>query len=91
MDKRLSTENWWTVMNMNKTKQLIVDFRRTRNKSDNISIMGKEVEVVEEYRYLCVHLDNRHKKGESRLYFLRKLRSFRVCSRMLHIFYKSVV
>ena len=32
-----------------------------------------------------------YKKGQSRLYFLRKLRSFSVCSKMLHIFYKSVV
>ena len=36
-----------------------MDFRRTRNKSNSISIMGEEVEVVEEYKYLSVHLDNR--------------------------------
>lgn len=28
---------------------------------------------------------------QSRLYFLRKLRSFQVCIKMLHIFYKSFV
>ena len=48
-----------------------------------------------------VHLDNRldwkcnteavYKKGQSRLYFLRKLRPFNVCSKMLHMFYRSVV
>ena len=32
-----------------------------------------------------------YKKRQSRLYFLRKFRSFSVCSKMLHIFYKSVV
>lgn len=57
--------------------------------------------VVENFKYLSVHLDNRldwkynteaiFKKGQSRLYFLRKLRSFNVCSRMLYIFYQSVV
>ena len=31
-----------------------------------------------------------YKKGQSRLYFLRKLRSFCVCNKMLYIFYKSV-
>jgi len=31
------------------------------------------------------------KKGMSRLYFLRKLRSFNMCSKMLEIFYQSVV
>ena len=87
---------------MNKTKEMIVHFRRTRNKSNNISIVGEEVEVVEEYKYLGVHLDNRHmdgryntdavhKKGQSRIYFLTKLRSLSVCNKMLYIFCKSVV
>ena len=31
------------------------------------------------------------KKGQSRLYFLRRLRSFNVCSKMLCMFYQSVV
>ena len=66
---------------------MFVDFGRTRNKSNSISIM---VEEVEEHKYLSVHLDNRlrrntdavYQKGHSRLYFVRKLRSFSVCSRM---------
>ena len=59
------------------------------------------VEEVEDYRYLGVVIDNRldwksnteavYKKGMSRLYFLRKLRSFEVCTKMLEIFYQSVV
>ena len=32
-----------------------------------------------------------YKKGQSRLCFLRKLRSFNVCSKMLYMFYQSVV
>ena len=36
---------------MNKTKEMTMDFRRTRNKP-NMSIIKKEVEVVEEYKYL---------------------------------------
>ena len=31
------------------------------------------------------------KKGLSRLYFLRRLRSFNVCNRLLQMFYQSVV
>ena len=47
---------------------------------------------MEDYRYLAAHLDKRVdwtwnteavRKGQSRLYFLRKLRSFNVCSKML--------
>ena len=66
-----------------------------------VLVVNQGVEVVEEYKYLRVHLDNRlewkcntkyiYKKGQSRLYFLRKLRSFNVCTKMLHIFYRSVV
>lgn len=32
-----------------------------------------------------------YKKGCSRIDFLRKLRSFKVCSKLLEIFYQSVV
>lgn len=32
-----------------------------------------------------------YKKGKSRLYFLRRFRSFNVCSTMLQMFYHSVV
>ena len=38
---------------------MVVDFRRTRTKLNTISILGEEVEVVEGYRYLGVHLDYR--------------------------------
>ena len=36
------------ILNANKTKKKIVDFRRTGNKLDSVSVMGEEVEVVEE-------------------------------------------
>jgi len=55
---------------------------------------------MEDYKYLGVVIGNRLdwvsnteavcKKGMSRFYFLRK-RSFNVCSKMLEIFYQSVV
>ena len=63
--------------------------------------MGGDVESVEDYKYLGVTINHTldlrsntkavYKKGMSRLYFLRKLRSFSVCSKMLEIFYQSVV
>ena len=66
------------VLNESKTKQIFVDFRSTRIKLNSISIMGEKVEVMDEYKYLCVHLDNIlnwkcnsdavYKKGQSRLY-----------------------
>uniref|UniRef100_A0A8C6W187 Reverse transcriptase domain-containing protein n=1 Tax=Nothobranchius furzeri TaxID=105023 RepID=A0A8C6W187_NOTFU len=51
--------NNYLTLNVNKTKEMILDFRRNRVESNTVSIMGEEVEVVEEYKYLGVHLDNR--------------------------------
>ncbi|KAI4885738.1 hypothetical protein NFI96_000237 [Prochilodus magdalenae] len=66
-----------------------------------ISIKGVSVDTVEDYKYLGVHIDNKldwskntdalYRKGQSRLYFLRRLRSFNICRTMLRIFYESVV
>ena len=56
---------------------MMVDFKRTRNKLNTISILGEDVEMMEGYRYLGVHLDNKldwkcnseavYRKGQSRL------------------------
>ncbi|KAI4888220.1 hypothetical protein NFI96_004855 [Prochilodus magdalenae] len=64
-------------------------------------LKGVDVEVVRSYRYLGVHLDERldwsvntdivYKKAQSRLYFLRRLGSFRICQKLLLMFYQSVV
>src|SRR4029434_7205442 len=37
------------------------------------------------------NVDAIYKKGQSRLYFLRRLRSFNVCNKLLRIFYQSGV
>ncbi len=76
------------LLNVTKTKEMVADFRRMRTVVDPINILGEEVEVVDMYKYLGVHFDNRlnwkcntetvYKKGQSRLYFLRKFRSFNV-------------
>ena len=57
--------------------------------------------MVDSYRFLGVELNNKldwsnntealYRKGQSRLFFLRRLRSFNVCNRMLQMFYQSVV
>ena len=79
-----------------------MDFRKKRKTAAQpLRILGKDVEAVEDYKYLGVTINHRldwsfnteavYKKGMSRLYFLRKLRSFNMCSKMLEIFYQSVV
>ena len=87
-------------LNVDKTREMVIDFRRKKMPSQPLRIRGEVVEEVEDYKYLGVVIDNRldwksnteavYKKGMSRLYFLRKLRSFNVCSKMLEIFHQSV-
>ena len=45
------------ILNTNKTKEMIVDFRRTSSQLNTVSILGEE--AVEDYRDLRVHLDSR--------------------------------
>ncbi|KAI4903986.1 hypothetical protein NFI96_007177 [Prochilodus magdalenae] len=88
-------------LNITKTKEMCIDFRRSRPSQQPISIKGFDVEMVRSYKFLGVHLDERqdwsvntdsvYKKAQSRLYFLRRLRSFRICQKLLLMFYQSVV
>jgi len=66
-----------------------------------VVIDGVDIEVVQTYKYLGVHLDHKldwsahvnaaYRKGQSRLFFLRKLKSFHVCNEILYLFYQSIV
>lgn len=85
------------LLNVANTKEMVVDDRRKRTITSSITIMGY---TAEQYKYFGVYLNKLdwkvnsevvYRKGMSRLYFLRKLRSFNVCSKMLNIFYQSVV
>ncbi|KAI4896805.1 hypothetical protein NFI96_008135 [Prochilodus magdalenae] len=60
-----------------------------------------DIEIVDSYKYLGVHLNNKldwsvnttalYKKGQSRLYLLRRLRSFGVQGALLRTFFNTVV
>ncbi|KAK7925203.1 hypothetical protein WMY93_007513 [Mugilogobius chulae] len=66
-----------------------------------VNIQGRDIERVDSYKYLGVHLNNKldwthntdalYRKGQSRLYLLRRLRSFGVRGPLLRTFYDSVV
>lgn len=89
------------LLNTSKTKEMIADFSRRKTHHLSVLIGGESIEVVPTYKYLGVHLDCKldwsvhanaaYKKGQSRLYFLRRLKSFDVCRDMLYLFYQSVV
>ena len=88
-------------LNISKTKELVIDFGKSRPRPQTVDINGVEVETVGSYKYLGVWLDKKldlaintdhlYKKGQSRLYFLRRLRSFNICSKLRSMFYLSVV
>lgn len=89
------------LLNVSKTKELIVDFRRSPPPLEPLLINGEQVEVVQQYKYLGTILDSKLdwtenttllvKKGNQRLHFLRKLRSFGVQSSILMMFYQATV
>ncbi|TWW62745.1 hypothetical protein D4764_04G0013920 [Takifugu flavidus] len=88
-------------LNTSKTKELVIDFGRDRPRPRPVQIGTEEVEGVQTYKYLGLWLDSRldwtsntrqlYKKTQSRMYFLRRLRSFNICRKLLWMFYQSVV
>ena len=89
------------LLNTSKTKEMVVHFGRSRRTPTPITIRGEEVEMVDSYKYLGVHINNKldwtdntealYRKGQSRLFFLRRLRSFNVRGELLKLFYQTVV
>ncbi|KAI3365081.1 hypothetical protein L3Q82_010197 [Scortum barcoo] len=74
---------------------------QTKTTRPVLLLEGAEVEAVDSYRYLGLWIDNKldwtthtshlYGKTQSRMYFLRRLRSFNICSKLLQMFYQSVV
>ena len=88
-------------LNVSKTKEMIIDFRKSPPIPDPIVIKGSDVERVSAYKYLGViiddalswgnQIDNIVKKLNSRLFCLRKMARFEVKSEILKIFYLSTI
>jgi hypothetical protein len=88
-------------LNVQKTKEMIVDFRRGANIHECLVINNEEVERVSNYKYLGTVIDNRlvftenvnliYKKANSRLYHLRKLHSLHTDTKIIELFYRSML
>jgi hypothetical protein len=48
-------------LNVNKTKEMIVDYRKQMRKHPPIHIDGRVVQKVEGFKFLCVHITNKLK------------------------------
>ena len=88
-------------LNIKKTEEMIVDFRSVSEDIQPLKIKGEDVRIVHKYKYLGTTLDDKLnwtenvdticKKANQRLFFLRKLRQYKVNATIKYHFYQSVV
>ena len=87
------------ALNVDKTKELIIDYRRPPRAHSPIQIGGTAVERVKEFKFLGVHItedltwavqtERVVKKAQQRLYFLRKLKKAGMGPNVLRAFYRG--
>jgi hypothetical protein len=88
-------------LNVKKTKEMLIDFRKNPTPVPDLLIDGVKVERVNAYRYLGTVLDEKltlttntdyiNKKCQSRIYCLQKLRNLRVKASVLQDFYRCFI
>ncbi len=88
-------------LNVEKTKEIVVDFRRVHTQHAPLTINGATVERVSSTKFLGVHITEDlswtnntaalAKKAQQRLYFLRKLRRARAPAPIMCTFYRGTI
>ena len=89
-------------LNISKTKELIVDFRRQKSSPPSpLVIDGRTVEIVHHLKFLGSTISNNLKwelnvvnivkKAQQRLFFLRRLTSFGLTTQVMLNFYRAVI
>ena len=88
-------------LNVKKTKEMFLDFRKIKNDYMDLSVKNENVEVVNSYKYLGVIIDDKlsfsdnaqhvYKKGIQRIHYLRILKDINVDRKILCLFYKSII
>ena len=88
-------------LNVTKTKELVIDYRRNQTAHNPIRINENEVQQTRTYKYFGIVIDDRlqwhdhveHlcKKLNSRLYCLRKMHKFKIDQHVLQLFYNAVI
>ena len=89
------------LLNTDKTKEIIFDFRSKPNPILPVIIDNQPIEQVHSYKYLGVTIDSKlkwdiqattiAKKINKRMFFLRKLNTFHVDQTFLNLFYTSTI
>ena len=93
--------NNFLELNVNKTKEMLIDFRCNSDVPPPVIINDTEIQRVNTYKYLGVifddklkfgfHVDHIVKRLNSRLYCLYKLNLFGVQKKILNLFYQSII
>ncbi|KAK3544360.1 hypothetical protein QTP86_009170 [Hemibagrus guttatus] len=84
---------------MEKTKEMVVDFRRAQSDHSPLNINGSNVEIVKSTKFLWIHLvftwslktSSITKKAQQHLYFLRRLRKAHLTPPILTTFYRGTI
>ena len=94
-------EKNFLMLNVKKTKEMIIDFRITKNLMRQLEINDESVETVGPYKYLGFTIDNKLNghahvdvfcnKLNTRLFFLKRLKSFHVNESILKMFYQALI
>ena len=89
------------VLNVSKTKEIVVDFRKSKSVPSTLIVNNSEVEIVDSFKFLGIHITSNlswslHarymcKKCQQRLYFLRCLKKFHMKPEILVNFYRSII
>ncbi|KAI5109316.1 gastrula zinc finger protein XlCGF28.1-like [Silurus meridionalis] len=88
-------------LSVDKTKEMVVDFRRAQSEHSPLIIDGSSVEIVKSTKFLGVHLAENFtwslntssiiKKAQQHLYFLRRLRKAHLPPPILTMFYRGII
>ncbi|KAK3548294.1 hypothetical protein QTP70_009089 [Hemibagrus guttatus] len=88
-------------LNVDKIKEMVVDFRRAQSDHSPLFIDGSSVEIIKITKFLGVHLAENFtwslnttsisKKAHQHLYFLRRLRKAHLPPPILTMFYRGII
>ena len=88
-------------LNASKTKEIVFDMRKNKNSKEPVIINNTSVALVQSYKYLGVtiqenlkwneHVEVQEKKANKRMYHVRRLKKQRIDSKIICLFYNSVV
>ncbi len=94
-------EDSYLQLNITKTKDMAIDFRKNAKTPESVAIKGQVIEQVHSYKYLGTIIDSAlnfkenckavSRKGHQRLFCLRKLSRFHIDRTMMTLFYHAFI